>query len=145
MKISGSPILTRCFGLQMAIEAAEQVGFPEAIIPLGDAVVDLCLSPHSKAGCVSIEGAMAFASIRPFMVQDYLKLTPVNVQDEDKYPYDRPDLWEKIQYLPDFIKDMKFYQPSDKSAYEKALNENYRRMLTNGRSNNLRALKAKKK
>jgi putative ATPase len=130
---------------QMAIEAAEQVGFPEAIIPLGDAVVDLCLSPHSKAGCVSIEGAMAFASIRPFMVQDYLKLTPVNVQDEDKYPYDRPDLWEKIQYLPDFIKDMKFYQPSDKSAYEKALNENYRRMLTNGRSNNLRALKAKKK
>src|SRR5574344_966851 len=130
---------------QMAIEAAEQVGFPEAIIPLGDAVVDLCLSPHSKAGCVSIEGAMAFASTRPFMVQDYLKLTPVNVQDEDKYPYDRPELWEKIQYLPDFIKDMKFYQPSDKSAYEKALNENYRRMLTNGRSNNLRALKAKKK
>jgi putative ATPase len=130
---------------QMAIAAAEQVGFPEAIIPLGDAVVDLCLSPHSKAGCVSIEGAMAFASTRPFMVQDYLKLTPVNVQDEDKYPYDRPDLWEKIQYLPDFIKDMKFYQPSDKSAYEKALNENYRRMVANGRSNNLRALKAKKK
>jgi putative ATPase len=119
---------------QMAIAAAEQVGFPEAIIPLGDAVVDLCLSPHSKAGCVSIEGAMAFASTRPFMVQDYLKLTPVNVQDEDKYPYDRPDLWEKIQYLPDFIKDMKFYQPSDKSAYEKALNENYRRMVANGRA-----------
>jgi len=130
---------------QMAIEAAEQVGFPEAVIPLGDAVVDLCLSPKSKAGCLSIEKAMEYASSKPFYVQDYLKLTPVNVRDEDKYPYDRPDLWERIQYLPDFIKDMKFYLPSDRSAYEKALNENYRRLLKQGRTNNLSALKNKDK
>lgn len=130
---------------QMAIEAAEQVGFPEAIIPLGDAVVDLCLSPKSKAGCLSIQQAMAFAGSKPFMVQDYLKLTPVNVKDEEKYPYDRPDLWERIQYLPDFIREMKFYQPSDGSAYERALNENYRRLLKQGRSNDLPTLKATKK
>ena len=128
---------------QNALLAAEQVGFPEAIIPLGFAVCDLCLSPKSKASCLSIEGAMDFASKQPFTVQDYLKLTPVNVKDEDKYPYDRPDLWEKIQYLPDYIKDMKFYQPSDKSAYEKALNENYRRLLKQGRRNDLAQLKKK--
>jgi len=130
---------------QMAIEAAEQVGFPEAVIPLGDAVVDLCLSPKSKAGCLSIEKAMEYASSKPFYVQDYLKLTPVNVREEDKYPYDRPDLWERIQYLPDFIKDMKFYLPSDRSAYEKVLNENYRRLLKQGRTNNLADLKVKDK
>ena len=129
---------------QLAIEAAEQVGFPEAIIPLGDAVVDLCLSPHSKAGCLSIQEAMAFASERPFMVQDYLKLTPVSLEEEDKYPYDRPDLWERIQYLPEFYKDRKFYKPSDKSAYERALNANYERLLKQGRSSDLRALKKAK-
>lgn len=130
---------------QLAIQAAEQVGFPEAIIPLGDAVVDLCLSPHSKAGCLSIQGAMDFASKRPFMVQDYLKLTPVNVKEEEKYPYDRPDLWEHIQYLPEFYKDMKFYRPSYNSAYEKALNANYERMLKQGRSSDLPSLKKSKK
>lgn len=129
---------------QLAIQAAEQVGFPEAVIPLADAVIDLCLSPHSRTGADSIHGAMSFASTRPFMVQDYLKLTPVNVKEEDKYPYDRPDLWEKIQYLPDFIADMKFYKPGDSSAYEKALNENYRKLLERGRSNRLASLKKKK-
>lgn len=128
---------------QLAIQAAEQVGFPEAVIPLGDAIVDLCLSPKSKAGCLSIQKTMEFAASRPFMVQDYLKLTPVNLKDEDRYPYDRPDLWERIQYLPDFIAKMKFYEPSDGSAYERALNENYRRMVKQGRSNDLADLKKK--
>ncbi|MCQ2741860.1 MAG: replication-associated recombination protein A [Bacilli bacterium] len=129
---------------QMAIEAAEKVGFPEAVIPLGDAVVDLCLSPKSKAGDLSIQKAMEYASSKPFIVQDYLKLTPINVQEEDKYPYDRPDLWEKIQYLPEMIKNMKFYVPSDNSKYEQALNENYRRLLKQGRSSDLRSLKKTK-
>ena len=79
------------------------------------------------------------------MVQDYLKLTPVNMAEAMKYPYDRPDLWEKIQYLPDFLKEMKFYNPNtmSKSNYEKALNENYDRMIKQGRSSDLGKLKKK--
>lgn len=130
---------------QMAIKAAEEVGFPEAIIPLGDAVVDLCLSPHSKAGCLSIEGAMDFASKTPLEVKDYLKLTPINMKEEDKYPYDRPDLWERIEYLPDSIRDKKFYEPSYNSSYEKALNANYERLLKQGRTSSLSSLKKSKK
>lgn len=130
---------------QMAIKAAEEVGFPEAIIPLGDAVVDLCLSPHSKAGCLSIESAMDFASKTPLEVKDYLKLTPINMKEEDKYPYDRPDLWERIEYLPDSINDKKFYEPSYNSAYEKALNANYERLLKQGRTSSLSGLKKSKK
>jgi putative ATPase len=130
---------------QSALEAAEQVGFPEAIIPLGFTVCELALSPKSKAGALSIEGTMAFASKQPFAVQDYLKLTPVNVLDEDKYPYDRPDLWEKIRYLPDLLKDMKFYQANavSKSQYEQTLNANYARLLKQGRSRQLSELKKK--
>lgn len=131
---------------QMALEAAEQVGFPEAVIPLGFTVCELALSPKSKAACLSIQDTMAYAADKPFTVQDYLKLTPVNVKDEEKYPYDRPDLWEKIQYLPDFLRSMKFYEPNktSRSAYEQTLNENYERMLKHGRSNDLPLLKKNK-
>lgn len=130
---------------QMAIMAAEQIGFPEAVIPLGDAVIDLCLSPHSRAGDESILGAMEFAAKMPFHVQDYLKLTPVSLKEEDKYPYDRPDLWEHIQYLPDEFADIQFYKPQYSSAYEKALNQNYERLKQQVRSSRLAELKKKKK
>ncbi len=125
-----------------AVQTAEIVGFPEAVIPLGFAVTELALSPKSKASCLAIESAMDYASKHKLDVMDYLKLTPVNVAEEDKYPYDRPDLWEKIQYLPTLIKDMKFYNPiNSTSAYEKGLNENYYRLKKIKRSSNLRELK----
>ncbi len=132
---------------QLAIEAAEKVGFPEAVIPLGFTVCELALSPKSKASCLSIEDTMSYAASKPFMVQDYLKLTPVNMLEEDKYPYDRPDLWEKIQYLPEFMKNMQFYKPNkmSRSQYEKALNDNYEKMRKNGRSSHLSFLKKDKK
>ena len=130
---------------QMAIAAAEQVGFPEAVIPLGDAVVDLCLSPHSKSACLAIHAAMDLASTTPFAVKDYLRLTPVNIQEKDKYPYDRPDLWEFIQYMPDEYADMEFYHPRDNSAYEKALKANYERLKAQKRSSDIASLKKRKK
>lgn len=129
---------------QLAIAAAEQVGFPEAVIPLGDAVIDLCLSPHSRSGDESIQAAMQFASTQPFRVQDYLKLTPVSLKEEDKYPYDRPDLWEHIQYLPDEFADLEFYKRYESSAYEKALSQIYDQLKKQGRSSNLAELKKRK-
>lgn len=124
-----------------ALESARKVGFPEAIIPLAFSVCDLALSPKSRASCDAMHKAMEVVTSHPLDVLDYLKLTPVNVQEEDKYPYDRPDLWEKIQYLPELIKNMQFYTPSNHSSYERALNENYARLKKNGRSKDLRKLK----
>ena len=128
----------------IAIEAAKQVGFPEAIIPLAMVTVDLALSPKSKSSTLAVQKAMSTIEDKPLDVLDYLKLTPVNVQEEDKYPYDRPDLWEKMQYLPEALKEVKFYEPWLSSNYEKALKENYDRLLRQGRSNNLRLLRKKK-
>lgn len=126
-----------------AIETAKKVGFPEAIIPLGFAVCDLALSPKSKYATLAIEEAYAEAKKYPLDVLDYLKYTRVNVNEEDAYPYDRSDLWEKMQYLPEIIKDIEFYKPLGKSKYEKALNDNYLRLKNNKRTSDLRKLKSK--
>lgn len=126
-----------------ALDSARRVGFPEAVIPLGFAVCDLALSPKSKAACEAVHKAMEIASSQPLDVMDYLRLTPVNVKPEDGYPYDRPDLWEKIQYLPNLIKDVEIYTPWNKSQYERVLNENYARLKKTPRSSNLSQLKKK--
>ena len=133
-----------CMRAKIAIDSAKEVGFPEAVIPLGDVVIELALSPKSKAGANSIHYAMDLVQSNPLDVLDYLKLTPVNTLDIDKYPYDRPDLWVKMQYLPELIKNIKIYQPSFNSQYEKVLNENYKKLLEVNRSSNLRELKSKK-
>ncbi len=132
-----------CMRCKIAIDSALQVGLPEAVIPLSVTVIELALSPKSKAANNAISNAMELVNSRPLEVMDYLKYTPVNVQEEDKYPYDRPDLWDKIQYLPELIKNNKFYFPEDKSAFEKALNDNYRKLSSVKRSSNLRELKKK--
>ncbi len=130
-----------CMRCKIAIDSALQVGLPEAIIPLSTTVIELALSPKSKAAINAIERAIDLVNTKPLEVMDYLKYTPVNVKEEDKYPYDRPDLWEKIQYLPELIKNEKFYFPEDKSAFEKALNDNYRKLSSVKRSSDLKKLK----
>ncbi len=132
-----------CMRCKIAIDSALQVGLPEAIIPLSTTVIELALSPKSKAAINAIERAMDLVNTKPLEVMDYLKYTPVNVKEEDKYPYDRPDLWEKIQYLPELIKNEKFYFPEDKSAFEKALNDNYKKLSSVKRSSDLKKLKKK--
>lgn len=124
-----------------ALESAKLVGFPEAIIPLGFAVCDLALSPKSKAACEAINRAIEVDNKHKADVLDYLKLTPVGMAEEDKYPYDRPDLWEKMQYLPDMLKDMRFFEAADSGSYLKQLNENYRRLSSVKRRRDLAKLK----
>lgn len=133
-----------CMRTKIAIDGAKEVGFPEAVILLGDVVIELALSPKSKSGANSIHYAMDLVQSNPLDVLDYLKYTPVNTLEIDKYPYDRPDLWVKMQYLPELIKNIKIYQPSFNSQYEKVLNDNYKKLLEINRSSNLRELKSKK-
>lgn len=124
-----------------AIETAKKVGFPEAMIPLGFAVVDLALSPKSKNAYLGINRAIEEVSSRPLPIPKYLEYTPVGLKEEDKYPYDRPDLWEKIQYLPEQIKNKVFFEGEPNSNYEKALFENYKRLKSIKRSSKISSLK----
>lgn len=127
-----------------AIDAAKRVGFPEASIILGTAVVDLALSPKSKSGCLAIHAAIAELEDHAYPVPDYLRLTPVGMKEEDKYPYDRPDLWHKIQYLPNAVKTLRFYQPNTNSTYEKQLAANLEELRKNKRRVDLAKLKKEK-
>ncbi len=134
-----------CMRTKIAIDSALTVGLPEAIIPISVAIVDLCLSPHSKTACLSMYKAMDAAKDMPLPVLDYLKFTPVNVAQEDKYPYDLPSVWPYLQYLPEALKDARFYliNKNASSSYEKALNDNYLKICNIIRSSNIREIKKK--
>ncbi len=124
-----------------AIEVAKMVGFPEAMIPLGVAVVDLALSPKSRTACEAIEKAVEFVKTKPLPVPKYLSLTPTGINKLDQYPYDRPDIWEKIQYLPEQVKNIIFYEGKPNSNYERALLENNKRLKAIKKSNKISELR----
>lgn len=130
-----------CMRTVSALEASKKVGMPEARIIIAQAVIDLALSPKSHSAEDAINRAEASYKTEPHSAPHYLSLTPVGLSEEEKYDYGRPELWEYIQYLPDEIKHEQFYVPWMSSAYEKALAENYRRILKHGRTNNLPELK----
>ncbi|MGI6378005.1 MAG: replication-associated recombination protein A [Bacilli bacterium] len=123
-----------------AIETARLVGFPEAIISLGVAVCDLCLSPKSKSAYLAIQKAVDFAKKNPLPVPKFMRLTPHNLKDEEKFPYDRPDVWAKIQYLPEQIKNLKFYEGWPSSSYERALIDNYNKLKQTKRTSDIPSL-----
>lgn len=132
-----------CARTMSAIDAAKRVGFPEGMIPLGDAVIELALSPKSKSGHNAIHAAYDLASSKAYDIPIYLHFTPVGLSDEDKYDYTDPSKWHRIQYLPDEIKDVEFYKPNTNSAYEKALADNYEKLKQYYRTNKLRELNKK--
>ena len=67
-------------------------------------------------------------------------MSPIGLEDDEKYDYNKPELWEYIQYLPEPLKNEQFYIPWMSSSYEKALAENYRRILKHGRTSQIKKL-----
>lgn len=120
-----------------ACEAALHVGFPEAIIPLGTHIIDLCLSPKSRTGADSAHKAQALVEEKTYEMPSYLHLTPVNV--ETKYDYDNYGAFHKIQYLPDAIKDIEFVR-FNHNQYEDLLRRNYEELKKTSRTNDLAKL-----
>ena len=133
-----------CARCVSAIDAAKRVGFPEAKIILSNAVIDLCLSPKSRSADEAISKALQVVENNAYPVPDYLRLTPVNMKDEDKYDYDDKESWCHIQYLPEPIKNMEFYVPNQTGSYERALAANYENLKKLKRTSNLAILKKKK-
>ena len=113
-----------CMRTVMAFQAAKIIGFPEARIPIANAIIDLCLSPKSKSSETAIDAALQSLKEHPYPAPSYLRLSPVGLKDDEKYDYNRPELWEYIQYFPDPIKKEQFYIPWMTSSYGKALAEN---------------------
>ncbi len=135
--LANPPLIARTIS---ATKAAEAVGFPEAIIPLGVHIIDLCLSPKSRTGVDAVHKAQGLVEKSAYDMPKYLKFTPVGLKDDEKYSYDRYDCFHKIQYLPDEIKDVEFIDNFNPNKYEQQLKQVYEQLKKNKRTNNLKEL-----
>ena len=123
-----------------ACESAEHVGFPEAIIPLGIQVIDLCLSPKSRTGVDALHRAQSLAEEKACDMPKYLRLTPVGLRKEEQYSYERYDCFHKIQYLPDELKDLDLFPSFNANRYEQQLKAIYEELKKTKRSSDLEDL-----
>ena len=123
-----------------ACKAAEAVGFPEAIIPYGVQIIDLCLAPKSRTGVDAVHRAQALVNTKAYDMPKYLRLTPVGLTDDEKYSYERYDCFHKIQYLPDEIKNVEFIEDFNVNRYEQQLKQVYEQLKSTKRTNNLKQL-----
>ncbi|WP_078552682.1 replication-associated recombination protein A [Bacillus alkalicellulosilyticus] len=113
-----------------AIDSAERLGLPEARIPLAVAVTEVCLSPKSNTAYKALDSALSDLQQSTIGdVPDHLKdahykgAKELGRGIEYKYPHDHGG-WVKQQYLPDNLKDKKYYVPKE-SGKEKRLSEFY--------------------
>lgn len=119
-------------------QAVERIGMPEAQIILAQATTYIASAPKSNASYLSLNAAME-------SVRTQKTTVPVHLQDAHykgaaklghgigyKYAHDYPEHYVKQQYLPDEIRDARFYEPTE-LGYEKQIKERLER-LRNGES-----------
>ena len=116
-----------------ASQAVERIGMPEAQIILSQAVTYVATAPKSNAACNAIFDAMA-------SVKRTKTTVPSHLQDAHykgaqklghgigyKYAHDYPNHYVEQQYLPDEIKNARFYEPGD-LGYEKQIKEHLQKL-----------------
>ncbi|KON91261.1 recombinase RarA [Rossellomorea marisflavi] len=115
-----------------AVETAEKIGFPEARIPLANAVIELCLSPKSNSAISAIDSALSdirkgkSGEVPPHLKDaHYQGAAELGRGIEYKYPHDHESGWVKQDYLPDRIKNAKYYQPKKTGKFEQAIGQVY--------------------
>ena len=122
--------------VKAAVDTALQVGLPEARLPLANAVILVATAPKSTSAHDAINAAIEDIQAG--------KSGPIPRQLQNKhydgadaavrgqhylYPHSFPDHWVEQQYLPDKLKDTRYYIPGDNkneqafSAYWKAIKD----------------------
>ena len=125
-----------CTHAVAAVQAADQLGLPEARIPLANAVIELALSPKSNSAMAAVDGALEkvraghFGDI-PADLKDahYAGAAKLGHGVGYDYPHSHPGDWVAQQYLPDPIKGAEYYQPKTNGRFETALGEQYKKLL----------------
>jgi putative ATPase len=108
------PIVKAC------VDMAQAVGLPEARIPLADAVVMVCNAPKSNSAYKGINLAMQdVQNGKTGPVPRQLQNMHYDGEDNPNkgqfylYPHDFPNHYTHQQYLPDLIKDRRYYEYGD--------------------------------
>ena len=111
-----------------AAQAVERIGMPEARIILAQAVTYVASAPKSNAAYLAVDEALE-------NVRHHKTTVPSHLQDSHykgagklghgvgyRYAHDYPEHYVEQQYLPDEIKDARFYMPTE-NGYEKEIKE----------------------
>lgn len=111
-----------------AAQAAERIGMPEAQIILSQAVLYVATAPKSNSACDAVFSALE-------SVKNQKTTVPAHLQDAHykgaqklghgvgyRYAHDYPNHYVKQQYLPDEIRDARFYEPGE-NGQEKKIRE----------------------
>lgn len=94
--------------VKACVDSARELGLPEARIPLANAAILLATAPKSNSAEAAIDRAAA--DIAAGKGQE----VPVHLRSPKftgyKYPHDFPNHWVEQQYLPDELKNARYYE-----------------------------------
>lgn len=112
--------------VKAAVDTALQVGLPEARIPLANAVILTAISPKSVTGHDAIAAAMAdierglTGDIPRALQNKHFDGAEAEVRGQHYlYPHAFPNHYVKQQYLPDIVKDKKYYNFGDNTSEQR--------------------------
>jgi putative ATPase len=138
--LANPPLVAR---VVLACDSSLRIGLPEARIILANAVIECASSVKSKSANIAIDSALSLIKNESHQIPEYLILTPVKLPEAQRYDYSRSDLWIHIGYLPQSIKDVRFYTVKQPSAFEKTIIENVEKLRSVEKSYDMRSLKKK--
>ncbi len=112
--------------VKSCVDSAMQLGLPEAQIPLAEAVILLATAPKSNSAVIAIEKAAAdikkgkTGDIPRHLKNVHADGAEVSHVEEYKYAHDFENHYVKQQYLPDAIKDARYYEYGDNKTEQAA-------------------------
>ena len=98
------------------VDAAVQLGLPEARLPLAEAAILLATAPKSNTAHNAIIAAMGDVAkgktgdIPRCLQNVHADTTGFDNKQHYKYPHDYPNRWVEQQYLPDALQGVRYYQ-----------------------------------
>ena len=102
--------------VKACVDTAMQLGLPEARLPLAQAAILLATAPKSNSVEAGIDRAMA--DVRAGRTRDiprqlqnvHADTTGFDNKQHYLYPHDYPNHWVRQQYLPDAIRNARYYE-----------------------------------
>ena len=114
------PIVKAC------VDSALQLGLPEARLPLAEACIFLATLPKSNTACLAIDAALAdvragrVGAIPRELQNVHADGAGFEREQGYLYPHDFPRRWVKQQYLPDELRDRRYYEYGDNRTEQAA-------------------------
>ena len=109
-----------------AFDAVMKIGWPEGRIPLAEATVYLATSPKSNSAYMGIANALSkVGETGNLPVPLHLRNAPTSLMkdlgygENYRYAHDYAGNFVNQQYLPDEIKDSRFWEPQNNAQEEK--------------------------